>query len=59
MNLPEGRFSERPSFKVVCENCGSLSIKVAAVSTNSADDAIVQCGRCAAARGTLADLHAL
>jgi hypothetical protein len=45
-------------FKVVCDQCGSLSIKL----TNPANEAsttAIQCGRCSAARGTLADLQDL
>jgi hypothetical protein len=59
MKLAEHISSERSRFKVVCENCGSLSIKVADNPANSPDDAVVQCGRCDAVRGTLADLHVL
>jgi uncharacterized Zn finger protein len=58
MNLSERTTSERSRFKIVCENCGSLSIKVADPA-DSPDAAIVQCGRCGAVRGTLADLHVL
>jgi hypothetical protein len=58
MNFSEHITSERSRFRVVCENCGSLSIKVADPA-NSPDAAIVLCGRCGAVRGTLADLHVL
>jgi hypothetical protein len=45
MNFSAHTTSERSRFKVVCENCGSLSIKVADPA-NSPDAAIVLCGRC-------------
>ena len=59
MHAREKGLSDRPPFKLVCEDCGSLSIKVAVSSTSFPGDAIVQCGRCTAVRGTLADFHAL
>jgi hypothetical protein len=46
----------RPRFKVVCEDCGGLSIKVED-PTNSPATVLVRCGRCDAVRGTLAELH--
>lgn len=49
---------ERSGFKIVCNDCGSLSIKVAD-PVNAPDTTPVQCGRCGAIRGTLADLHDL
>ena len=49
---------ERSGFKIVCNNCGSLSIKVAD-AVNAPSTTPVQCGRCGAIRGTLADLHHL
>jgi hypothetical protein len=45
-------------FKIVCEDCGSLSIKVANPA-NSPAATLVLCGRCSAVRGTLGDLHDL
>jgi hypothetical protein len=45
-------------FKIVCEDCGSLSIKVADPA-NSPAATLVQCGRCSAVRGTVGDLHDL
>jgi predicted Zn finger-like uncharacterized protein len=45
-------------FKIVCENCGSLSIKVSDPA-NSPAATVVQCGRCNAVRGTVGDLHDL
>jgi hypothetical protein len=59
MHLTEPTTGDRPGFKVVCESCGSLSIKLADHSTDSPDRVVVQCGRCRAVRGTLADLHIL
>jgi hypothetical protein len=58
MTFVEHAKSERSNFKIVCEDCGSLSIKVVDPA-NSPDTTVVQCGRCSAARGTLADLHVL
>jgi ribosomal protein S27E len=50
--------SVRSGFKVVCNDCGSLSIKVAD-PVNAPETTPVQCGRCGTIRGTLADLHDL
>ena len=49
---------ERSRFKIVREDCDSLSIKVAdpAISLNAT---LVRCGRCNAVRGTLDELHDL
>ena len=49
---------EQSGFKIVCNKCGSLSIKVADPA-NAPDTALVQCGRCSAVRGTLGDLDDL
>jgi hypothetical protein len=49
---------ERSRFKIVCEDCDSRSIKVADPA-NSLNAALVRCGRCNAARGTLDELHDL
>jgi hypothetical protein len=49
---------ERSGFKIVCDDCGSLSIKVIDPATAPATT-LVRCGRCAAVRGTLAELHEL
>lgn len=43
-------------FKVVCEACGSLSIKVADPA-NAPASTPVHCGRCNAVRGTLGELQ--
>jgi hypothetical protein len=45
-------------FKIVCEDCGSLSIKVADPAYSPAAT-LVQCGRCNAVRRTVGDLHDL
>jgi hypothetical protein len=51
--------SPKPSgLKVVCDVCGSLSIK-AIDPANAADGANIHCRRCNAIRGTIADLRAL
>src|SRR5450631_4520484 len=49
---------ERSRFKIVCEDCASLSIKVADPA-NSPNATLVRCGRCNAVRGTLEELHDL
>ena len=49
---------ERCSFKVVCESCGSLSIKLENPERAPAN-AQIQCSGCGAVRGTLADLRDL
>jgi hypothetical protein len=46
----------RPGFKIVCEQCGSLSIKITD-PVNSPVATPVRCGRCGVIRGTLAELH--
>jgi hypothetical protein len=58
MRLAQQNASERSAFKIVCSVCGSLSIK-ATDPANALSGTIVECGRCSAARGTLADLHDL
>ena len=55
-NIEETATPKRLSFKVVCENCGGLSIKVEDPA-NSPATTLVRCGRCSAVRGTLAELH--
>jgi hypothetical protein len=52
------QFCEQSGFKIVCADCGSLSIKPID-PVNSPDTAPVRCGRCGAVRGTLAELHSL
>jgi len=49
---------QRCGFKVVCESCGSLSIKLENPERSRASEQI-QCGGCGAVRGTLADLRDL
>jgi hypothetical protein len=58
MNLAEQTTAERTGFKVVCDHCGSLSIKLIDPASH-ASATVVQCGRCNAVRGTLAELHDL
>jgi hypothetical protein len=45
-------------FKIVCTDCGSLSIK-ATDPAHASDDTIIECRHCNAVRGTLADLQVL
>jgi hypothetical protein len=47
---------EASRFKIVCEACGSLSIKVADPA-NAPASTPVCCGRCNAGRGTLGELQ--
>jgi hypothetical protein len=58
MNTIQRPVAEAAGFKIVCSECGSLSIK-GLDPTKSESAAIVWCGCCNASRGTLADLHAL
>jgi hypothetical protein len=53
---PFSRPQRRPGFKIVCEQCGSLSIKITD-PVNSRLATPVRCGRCGVIRGTLAELH--
>jgi hypothetical protein len=48
-------------FKIVCTDCGSLSIKMATpeVTADASGDTIIECRCCNAIRGTLADLKDL
>ena len=45
-------------FKIVCTDCGGLSIK-ATDPANASTDAVIECRRCSAVRGTMADLQVL
>jgi hypothetical protein len=58
MKLTQPRTGLRAGFKVICDACGSLSIKHMDQADASPACAI-QCGRCNAVRGTLAELHDL
>ncbi len=58
MNSTQQDIREKPGFKVVCGECGSLSIKMADFASAPGDTKI-ECGRCTAVRGTLAELHVL
>ena len=49
---------KQPGLKIVCDECGSLSIKVIDPKT-APGTTMIQCGRCNAVRGTLADLRDL
>ena len=58
MNIDLHQSGQPSRLKIVCEGCGSLSIK--AMDYAAAPDAtLIHCGRCNAVRGTLADLHDL
>jgi hypothetical protein len=58
MNLAEHASGERTGFRVVCVDCGGLSIKIANPA-KSPVTANVKFARCDAVRGTLGDLHEL
>lgn len=58
MELANQTTVERAGFKIVCDHCGSLSIKLMDPDA-VASAATIHCGRCNAVRGTLADLHDL
>ena len=45
-------------FKVVCDHCGSLSIKLM-VPADETSTTTIRCGKCGAARGTMAELQEL
>jgi hypothetical protein len=51
MNLEQHQRGERPGLKIVCEECGSLSIKVVDPAT-APGTTLIQCGRRNAVRGT-------
>jgi hypothetical protein len=58
MILNEHHCQELPGLKIVCDECGNLSIKTADPAS-APDDAKIYCRRCNALRGTLADLREL
>jgi hypothetical protein len=58
MNSTQQDIREQSGFKVVCCECGSLSIKMKDLA-NAPEDTKIECGRCTAVRGTLAELHVL
>jgi DNA-directed RNA polymerase subunit RPC12/RpoP len=57
MGLLDHPTETQRGLKIVCEVCGSLSIKP--IDPAEASDAEVRCRRCNAVRGTIADLRAL
>jgi hypothetical protein len=58
MKLAQQETKKRSGFEVVCGECGSLSIKITDPA-HAPGDTKIECGRCRAIRGTLADLHVL
>ncbi|MGX9424863.1 MULTISPECIES: hypothetical protein [Bradyrhizobium] len=54
MNLHQETYAS--SFKIVCTDCGSLSIKLERPAAASGDT-VIECRCCSAVRGTLADLR--
>jgi hypothetical protein len=57
MNIDQHQQMAQSGLKVVCQECGNLSIK--AIDPDSAPDIAVHCRRCNAVRGTVADLREL
>ena len=58
MYLTQHQPSAAAGFRIVCDCCGSLSIRIADPATSPAS-ALVQCRGCDAVRGTLGDLQDL
>ncbi|SDS17958.1 hypothetical protein [Bradyrhizobium canariense] len=58
MNVDQLPARERPEFKIVCSDCGGLSIKVADPA-NCPVTTLVECRRCGAVRGTVGALQDL
>jgi hypothetical protein len=58
MNVDHLLACERSEFKIVCSDCGSLSIKVTDPA-NSPVTTLIECGRCSAVRGTVGSLQEL
>jgi hypothetical protein len=58
MKLTKDTTAEMTGFRVVCDNCGSLSIKPTDPA-KATSLTVIQCARCGAVRGTLADLQDL
>ncbi|MBR0697562.1 hypothetical protein [Bradyrhizobium lablabi] len=56
MNLQQP--TVRTGFKIVCTDCGNLSIKPTDPA-HASDDTVIECRRCSAVRGTMADLQVL
>jgi hypothetical protein len=59
MNVDQHQHRERPGLKVVCEECGNLSIKPIDPASAPDDLTKIYCRRCNAVRGTVADLREL
>jgi hypothetical protein len=58
MELAQEKTAAVAGFKMVCDGCGSLQIKLTD-PTKLDFETIVRCGRCNAVRGTLDQLHTL
>ena len=58
MNLTPHEPGSNEGFRLVCDRCGGLAIKIAD-PTKSSDSTPVQCRGCDAVRGTLGELHDL
>jgi hypothetical protein len=51
--------AQRPTFEIVCIDCGSLSIKIVSAPAGAPVSTMIECGRCSSPRGTLEGLHQL
>jgi hypothetical protein len=58
MKVDDPTVTARPGFKMVCDECGGLSIRVADL-VHAPTATLIQCGRCGTVRGTLSELHDL
>ena len=56
MNLALHQPGRTVGFRMVCDCCGGLSIRMGD-PTKSSDSTLVQCRGCDAVRGTLGELH--
>jgi ribosomal protein S27E len=59
MNIALQHATRASALKIVCDECGSLSIRFDTAATSKPDVTMIRCGRCDTVRGTLADLYEL
>jgi hypothetical protein len=58
VKLVESETLEKAGFKVICDRCGNLSVKLPELSQQVATS-VIRCGKCGEARGTLEELQHL
>jgi hypothetical protein len=58
MNIDHLLARERSEFKIVCSDCGNLSIRITDPA-NSPVTTLIECARCSAVRGTVGSLQEL